>query len=792
MTRKTNNAWRDRGKWVSVLLATTALSGIAPAMAQDAKPAEKKGEIEKVTVTAQKRQQQLQDVPESIQVLGSKRLEELQVSDVNDVAKFLPSVTIQPTSPGFVGIYMRGVASGENRNHSGPMPSVGVYVDEIPITMIQGALDVHMYDIARIEALAGPQGTLYGANSQAGTLRIITNKPDSSEFVAGYSAEVNAVDKGSIGYGAEGYVNAPLSENAAIRLVGWAQHDAGFIDNKPGSRLYPFSGVTDNNFDIAKDDYNDVDTYGARAALRIDLDDNWSVTPSVMAQDQKTNGVFFYDPSVGDLAVTHWFPENSHDRWALAALTVEGKVSNLDVTFASAYLDRTVDGNLDYADYGFFYDTYLNYGNYFTSDGVTPINPAQYIKARDGYSKESHELRFASPGDERFRFIAGLFYQRQEHDIYQRYLLNGFYNAHEITTLPDTIWLTTQKRIDIDKAIFGELSYDLTDRLTATGGLRVFKAENSLEGFAGFSAAFTEFYGYDVSTPEARAATPGALACGEPGFVRPATTPDAPCTNLNKLTEEDGTTHRLNLAYKIDDDRMVYATWSTGYRPGGVNRRGLLPPYTSDVLTNYEVGWKTTLAGNRLRFNGALFWEEWEDFQFSFLGANGLTEIQNAGQATIKGIESDIQWAVSESLTLTGSMTYLSTEFTGSAGFPPALSELPVTPDFKANMTARYEFDFHGWEAYTQGVLIYAADAGIDLRAAEAALIGRLPSHTLVDLSTGFDTGGFTVDFYLNNAFDDRAVLARTTQCAIGTCFGKPYDTPSQPRTFGLRIGQRF
>lgn len=793
MTNRSNAAWRTRAKWMSVLLATTALSGVAPALAQDAKDKpEVKGQIEKVTVTARKREQKLQDVPESVQVLGNKRLEELQVSDVNDVAKFLPSVTIQPTSPGFVGIYMRGVASGENRNHSGPMPSVGTYLDEIPITTIQGALDVHMYDIARVEALAGPQGTLYGANSQAGTLRIITNKPDPSEFAAGYSAEVNAVTHGSIGYGGEGYVNAPLSDNIAIRMVGWAQHDAGFIDNKPGSRLYPTSGVTDNNFDIAEDNYNDVDTYGARAALRIDLDDNWTVTPSVMAQDQKTNGVFFYDPAVGDLAVTHWFPENSHDRWALAALTVEGKVSNLDVTYTGAYLDRTVDGNLDYADYGFFYDTVLGYGSYFTSDGATPINPAQYIKARDGYTKESHELRFASPTEDRARVIAGLFYQRQEHDIYQRYLLDGFFDGHEVTTLDDTIWLTSQKRIDIDKAAFAEISVDVTEKLTATAGLRVFRSENSLEGYFGFSGAFTEFYGYDVSTPAARAETPGALACGEPGFVRPPTTPDAPCTNINKLITENGSTHRFNLSYKIDDDRMIYATWSTGYRPGGVNRRGSLPPYVSDFLTNYEAGWETTLADNRLRFNGAVFWEEWEDFQYSFLGANGLTEIQNAGAATIRGIESDVQWAVSESLTLTGSMTYLYTDFSGGPGFPPALERLPVTPDFKANMTARYEFDLQGLEAYAQGALVYSSDAGIDLREAEASLIGRLPSYTLVDISTGFDTGSFTVDFYLNNAFDDRAVLARTTECAISTCFGKPYDTPSQPRTFGLRIGQRF
>jgi iron complex outermembrane recepter protein len=766
-------------KLTTALLATTALSSIGPALAD--------GQIEKVTVTAQKRSQALQDVPAAVQVLSSKKLEELQINDINDYAKFLPNVTIQPTSPGFVGVYMRGVASGENRNHSGPMPSVGTYLDEIPITTIQGALDVHVYDIERVEVLSGPQGTLYGANSQAGTLKIITNKPDFSEFAAGFNAEVNAVDHGSIGYGVEGFVNAPLADNMAIRIVGWNKRDAGFIDNVPGTRLYPFSGVVDDNFDRVEDNYNDVDTYGARAALKIELDDSWTVMPSIMAQDQKTSGVFFYDPAVGDLAVTHWFPENSHDRWYMAALTVEGKVANLDVTYAAGYLNRTVDGQLDYADYGFFYDTVLGYGSYFIGeDGVTPISPAQRITARDGYTKESHELRFASPADKRLRFIAGLFYQEQIHDIYQRYIVDGFFNAWEVPGLPDTIWLTSQQRVDIDKAAFGEISFDLTEQLTVTGGLRLFKSENSLEGFFGYGA------GFSGSTGEA--------ACFSPTPI----TRDAPCTNIVKRIVEDGLTHRLNLSYKFDEDALVYATWSTGYRPGGVNRRAVLPPYTSDFLTNYEFGWKTTLAGGSMRFNGALFWEEWEDFQFSFLGINGLTQIQNAGQATIKGVEIDLAWAVTENFSLSAAGTLLGTEFEGGPGFPASEDELPVTPDFKGNMTARYEFDVApGWRGYAQGAVVYSSDAGIDLRSKESAIIGRLPSYTIVDLSTGVAFESMTLDFYINNAFDDRALLGRSTECQIATgpaqavpdvplCGLQPYDIPSQPRTFGLRFGKRF
>ena len=765
------------------LLATTAISGAMPALAQDAaKKEEAKGTVEKITVTSQKRAQQLQEVPASVQAISTKKIEELQITDINDYSKHLPNVTIQPSSPGFVGIYMRGVASGENRNHSGPSPSVGMYLDEIPITTIQGALDVHVYDIARVESLAGPQGTLYGANSQAGTIRIITNKPDTVETYGSATFEVNAVDHGGIGSSAEGFVNVPLSDKAAVRIVGWAQHDAGYIDNVFGTRLYPTSGVLDNNADRAKDDYNTVDTYGARAALKIDLDDNWTLTPVISAQDQKSEGIFAFSPSIGDLKVTHWFPENSHDRWVLAAMTVEGKLSNLDVTLAGGHLNRTVDSNSDYADYGFFYDTVVGYGNYFNSNGnpgaPVAINPAQYIQARDGYNKDSIELRVATPAENALRFIGGVFYQRQEHEIFQRYRLDGFFDGYDIPGLPDTIWLTSQLRIDIDRAIFGEVSYDLTDKLTATAGLRLFESENSLEGFFGFSSNFATDYGIPT--------------LGEGSCFAPATTASAPCTNLNKLTKENGNTRRVNLAYEIDDKRMVYATYSTGYRPGGVNRRGSLPPYDSDYLTNYEVGWKTMLANDTLRFNGALFWEEWENFQFSFLGLNGLTQIQNAGQATIKGIEADIEWRPIQNLSISAGATLLDTEFSGGPGFPPATSELPVTPKFKGSLTARYEYNLFNNESFVQGTVVHSSESSIDLRAADDAVIGKLPSYTLVDLSTGMTLDSLNLVLYVSNAFDERALVGRYTQCAISVCGGMQYDTPMQPRTIGIKATHAF
>jgi iron complex outermembrane receptor protein len=250
--------------------------------------------LDKVVVTAQKRVEDVQDVPISIQVLGEQRLERENVSDFDDFAQLLPSVSFGASGggsfpgPGFLQVYMRGVASGDNANHSGPAPSVGMYLDEQPITTITGALDVHIYDVARVEALAGPQGTLYGASSQAGTVRIITNKPDPATRAGGYSLEVNAIDGGGIGQVAEGFVNLPIADNMAIRLVGWAEHKAGWVDNVYGERTFKTSEITIDNADRVEDDYNESDLVGARAALRIDLGDDWTITPTLMGQRQSS------------------------------------------------------------------------------------------------------------------------------------------------------------------------------------------------------------------------------------------------------------------------------------------------------------------------------------------------------------------------------------------------------------------------------------------------------------------------------------------------------------------------
>lgn len=802
-------ARRRRALSLHIPIAASIATAVVPVYAQETP----QGQLDNIIVTAQRRVEVLQDVPLSIQALSTETLEQLGVSDFDDYVRFLPSVSYQTVGPGFAQVYMRGVASGGDGNHSGSLPSVGIYLDEQPITTIQGALDVHLYDIARVEALAGPQGTLYGASSQAGTLRIITNKPDPTQFDAGYDLEGSTVSDGGTGYLAEGFVNVPISEKAAIRLVGWKRHDPGYIDNVDVARTFPSSGLTVTN-SRTKSDYNDVDTIGARAALRIDLTDNWTITPGLMTQKQEANGSFGFDSTIGDLQLSHRFPEKSDDRWTQAALAVEGRLSNFDLLYSGSYLKRDVDVDQDYSDYSFWYDDCCGYGAYIYDDDGALIDPSQYIEGKDRYKRQTHELRLSSPSENRWRFVAGVFAQRQEHDIQQRYMTDNLNAALEVTGWPDTVWLTEQERIDRDSAVFTEVSFDVTDALTVTGGLRYFEYENSLEGFFGFSD--------DYSGSGRSGETLCSFMAGDERFDTSSWVPftnisTAPCSNLDKRVKDNDTIHKLNVAYNIDEDRMVYATWSRGFRPGGINRNGTLPPYLADFLTNYEIGWKTTWADNSLRFNGAVFSQEWEDFQFSLLGLNGLTDIKNANQARINGIEMDVSWLVTDGLTLNGGVAYLDSELTENyCGFvdeetdqpvtncpvgselaldgpeAPTGTQLPVTPRFKGNLTARYEFPIGSFDAHLQGAAVHVGKRWADLRIEERAILGRMPSYTTYDFSAGMGNGTYNVEVFVNNATDERAEVTRFSQCAEAVCGEQTYIVTNLPRHFGVRFGQKF
>lgn len=774
--------------FIASLMATTALSGIAAAQTEVS---------DEIIVTATKRAENIQDIPLSIQALGERTLDEHQVSSFDDYANLLPSVSFQSFGPGQAQVFFRGVSSAGDGLHIGSQPTSSTYLDDAPVTTVANTVDLHIYDISRVEALSGPQGTLFGASSLSGVLRIITNQPDPTGFEAGYDAEVNYFTAGDPGGVVEGFVNIPLSNRVAIRASGFYDRDGGYIDNVPGSRTFtlgdtdPGTNLTVNNGSLVEDDVNSVESYGGRAALRIDLNDNWTSTTSLITQHQQTDGPFLFDQRVGDLEVTDFLPTSNEDAWWMAAQTIQGRIGNFDLVYSASYFDRRVENQSDYSYYSVAYDQIA--GGYYTNfpDGSGGfIDPTQSFRAGDDYTKQSHELRINSPAEHRLRWTAGLFYQTQTNDIEANYDIAGI-SAIPTPLFPvpvigfgDTVFLTRITREDTDTAVFGELSFDFTDQLTLTAGVRAFRTENSIFGFSGFQ-----------SNAE-------ALNC------LPTSATNRPCDNVDKAFEEEGTTHRLSLAYDIDDDRMVYATVSTGYRPGGNNRRPGILPYSSDTLTNYELGWKTMWLDRSVRFNGAVFFQQWEDLQFGLspVGSNGVTNTYNAGSAEIRGAEADISWLIGD-LTLSGSATYIDAELTSDfcsfdalgnsvcTGGPPAApsgTRLPIQPRLKTTLTARQEFTLGSWEAFLQGALLHQTGTRTFLTDPDFAAVGPTSGFTTFDFSTGVQIDEHAVELYINNVFDERGALSLNTVCATTFCGPYARTYPVQPRIVGVRVSRRF
>ncbi len=784
----------------------------------------------------------------SIEVLDTRKIEQLDIANLDDYVKYSPSVSYVRAQgqggngqPGTSHVYMRGVVSGGDGNHSGSQPSVGTYFDEQPVTTIDGTVDMHIYDVERIEVLEGPQGTLYGASSEAGTIRIISNKPDPTRFAAGYDVDLNQVDHGGTGWQVQGFVNIPLSPVAAIRLVGWDEHDAGYIDNVAGTnasacivngvRTFPtWSGNTSNspgcpppaalgagaisNAGYVRSNYNTVDTKGGRGALKLDIGDDWTVTPSFMGQSLNTNGFFGYDPGVGDLQIAHFGPENSQDSWTQTALTIEGKFSNFDLVYAGGYMKRDTHSIADYSDYAEFYDRLFGSGAYWLGNSGNPIMPQQLVVQHGYFEKWSHELRLSTPKDLPVRATVGLFIQRQLHDIFQDYVMPGYNFANPLGGNPDgfatdlsipgydnTIWLTDQQRVDRDKAAFLQATWDVTSQLSLNAGIRYFEYKNSLQGFNGYSANYSS--------------TTGVSQC-----FGPPSTAGAPCTDLNNTVSDTGTVPRFNLTYKFTPDLMAYATFSRGFRPGGVNRTTLagIGPYQPDFLTNYELGWKTQWFGHRLRWNGALFWEDWKNFQFSFLGPSSLTIITNGGNARIRGIENELEWAVTNDFRLSTNFTFLdpvlTQDYCGEQGvtscptlqtnepflpggvltgpLAPKGTNLPVTPKFKGNLVGRYTFHtVGGWDPFGQASLVYQAQTAPLLRVDYTQVLGMQPAYALVDLAGGVEREGLSIQLFVTNVADRRANLTRFTEISP-VHDNQVYVIPAQPRTIAIKFAQRF
>ena len=762
----TPNLGKKTGPRLSLLagasgMALCLVAGFSTqAWAQDA------SQEDEIIVTAQKREQRLQDVPLSVQALGAETLDRQNVNDLEGSFALLPSVSTAPLGPGAGQVYMRGIVDGGDGNFSGASPSVAVYLDDQPVTSIGRVLNVYSADVSRVEALAGPQGTLYGGSSQAGTLRIITNQPRRGEFDYRLDAGASATNDGSESGRLEGMLNIPLGERAALRLVGYASREGGYIDNVPATQTFYTTVV--NNAAFVEEDFNTSEVVGARAALGIDLNDNWSVTARVLHQRQTDSGVWDHDPeAVGDLQVRRFFPDTGEDEFTQAALTVNGTVGSVDLVYAASYLDRQVDFELDYSAYALSPTSYIPYYVCPSYDRTDPAcgDPRIRFAGRSNYKTWTHELRFQTDPTKRVSMIGGLFYQDPEHDYDNQWHIPGIIAGRDVNSNPtgfitgaasDAYFITRQVRQDTEQALFGELTFLATDTISLTLGARAFETESTLQGIVG--TVFSSGPRVDVAT------------------------------------SQDGVVYKGNLSWQPNDDLLFYATYSEGFRAGGNNRRaGLTIPvtYQSDLLRNYEFGWKTTWADGRLVLNGAVFQMDWEDFQITrFDPAESLIGLTaNAGDARIRGIEATIGWRPIEQLSIDGGLSILNAElvtrYPRSLLLPeraPGGSELPFVPEFSGNINMRYDFTLGETDAYVQGALRYRGESYNDIVVANRDI---QDAYTILNLATGIERERYDVKLFVDNATDERAELYRNA-----VDFDERITT-NRPRTIGVSLTVR-
>ncbi len=791
----------------SLLLASSLLG--APAFADLA--------LEEVIVTAQKRSENLQDVPISLQALDATKIREMGIGSFDDYAAQLPSLTYKTNGPGLGAIYMRGVSDGGDGLQSGASPSVGIYLDEQSVTSVALNMDIHIYDIKTIEALAGPQGTLYGASSQSGTLRIITNKPVIGEYEGRVDVGGFFTEDGALSNSQEAMVNIPIGDKAALRIVGWHIDEGGYIDNVAGTRTYNLSGIygyglttgrtgtIDNrtydpndgrvNAQRPEEDFNELEKIGARAALKVDFNDDWSATAGFFIQSMNTTGVWDHRPDflnpdgnpIGDLNTVKFFEDQYRDEFKQYSLLLEGKIANHDVTYSGTFLDRTVDYVNDYTDYGIIQSFVpFNVCDYSATGSVAAgfnantdcTSLEEFVDEEQDMERQTHELRFRSLHDGPINYTVGFFWNKFENDFQLNFLQPSMAPSRYIDHpkfggaegFNSFFVSANEERVDKQIAVFGEITYDFNEQFSATLGGRWYEVDNSHQGLVQFNTSPAGFTRVGSDLPE-------------------------------ETLKEDDTLYKVNLTYRHNEDVMVYFTTATGYRPSGINQdRGALPAdlvtYDSDLVTNYEIGWKTTWMDGRLRANGAIYRTDWEDtlftlYEFSLSACCGNT--YNLGDVEITGAELDLTFAASEALTLSVTLAYTDAATTEpftffvpvSKGNIPEGKRQPNVPDWKGSMTARYEFPLAAYDAFAQVNITFQSDSDNRARPGDN-LFAKQSGYSITNLRAGLSMGSWNVDVFLNNVFNKRADISVNQRV---------YDTSTvinRPRSFGMKVGYSF
>ena len=706
------------------LLNAAAFSGFA--MAQT--------ELEEVVVTARKKTESLQDVPISVSALRESDLEDKGINVFEDYLLQLPSVTAGGAGPGTSTIYIRGLASTTpnltTAGVAGLAPNVSFYLDEQPLAQPGRNLDVYAADMARIEVLAGPQGTLFGASSQAGVVRMITNKPVIGEASANVEVEARFMPGADTGDKVELVANMPLGDSTAARFVAYRDKKGGYIDQVAGSinasqsaRFRAAGTVRDNGLPvnssrggfqagadlsgvtlgnavaIVKDDANTLTYQGFRASLAHEINENWDALATVAQQTIDADGVFFVDPNLGDLEIQRYTEDVIEDEFDNMSLTLEGSIGDLEVVYAGAYTDRTSDQMVDYTDYLFvgqylpYYicDYYVTYTTY--APGNVPTGtcgaPNLLVDSTTNLEVTSHEFRINADLNDTTSVTAGVFASDTELTELNLFTYPGSV-GNDITYAANYALTDTSVTGVINNASPGWFSAGpYSEPVIFFNDIKRTDKQMGVFGEVSYALSDTSELSvgarwYDIEVDfEGSANSSFYNGFGNPDtqqFGSNLSAQYAPgnANGYPDTAQTDGVIGKVTYSWNKSEDTMLYVTMSEGFRPGLLNRPvgssspdgsyTVKPSIESDEITNYEFGWKAVLQDGALRFNGSVFMVDVSGLQSTIFDPSivNLFFSDNAADAEIRGVEGDILYYTDSGLILSGAFSILNTEITKS------------------------------------------------------------------------------------------------------------------------------
>ena len=850
-------------------IIATILSAAAANRAHAEEPANSSSlALEEVVVTAQRRSEDLQTVPISLQVLTGDDLGKLSVQTFDDFVKYLPNVSFSSNGPGQSNVFMRGLSGGSSPTQSsgsqGSFPNVAIYLDDQSGSLPGRNLDVYAADLERIEVLEGPQGTLFGAGAQAGVIRYITNKPKFNKFEAAFNAGYGTTAHGEDNSNVDATLNLPLiDDKLAVRAVVYSESRGGYIDNVASTftRRLTDAGVQRgydggavalgnfpivNNYHLVADDINPVTYKGLRVSAKYQINDNWDVLVAQSYQDMHAQGAFYQlpkgveDQPLPELSVTLFSPLSSRDKFNNTAVTVNGKIGEIQAVYTGAYMKRSIDQVGDYTSYT--RGVYSNYYQCHGSDGGT-LTPTCYSPVATWHELEdathqSHEIRLSTPDDWRLRGIVGAFYE--DFNIEDR--MNWNYRSlpactttlttgcmTNVAPTPGSTAIDPNIRSDVtaffydaqrgykQSALFASVDFDIFPQLTLTAGTRYYRFDEDMIG-----SVLSSFGCYEA----------GPAPCG--GAAGHGTNLDA--ANLQKTYS--GFKSRVSLSWDITPDALLYYTWSQGFRPGGFNKPGsgckvpstdapngqfCIPLFfNSDNLTNNEIGWKTTFLDRRLQFNGAIYQEDYKEVQTNFFApeVTGNLSFATTGPTyRIRGIETSIDARVTQGLTVSAAASWNSSKLTESPGLPfnnpeysgqpgygediPGLENLygpvgspgPYSPKFQGNIRARYDWTFGNTNAFVQFGATHTTEsftqpanqpAGAATTVTTSLARFEVPAYSTYNASIGVSRDQWDAALVIQNLTDENAATFISTSSFIEA------ETVLRPRTITLSIGYRY